>query len=149
LPTSLTCIGPRLEAAHLGDLLRLWVRPRAKSITSKTCPDLQGPSGECDRTDHLNQIRSAVAAASASPANLLPRLARPYVSTRTDISCRLARRRLRVNFQFSRLRYRFPYKIKYNNPRAGAGILTGFPFEVSFFIRDSNPILIRPPQKKH
>ena len=42
LPTSLTYIVPALEAVHLGDLLRIWVRPGARFTPSP--PDFQGPA---------------------------------------------------------------------------------------------------------
>ena len=42
LPTSLTYIVPSLEAAHLGDLLRLSVRPVAQRLLPP--PDFHGPS---------------------------------------------------------------------------------------------------------
>ena len=42
LPTSLTYIVLGLEAVHLGDLLRIWVRPTVKITLSPT--DFQGPT---------------------------------------------------------------------------------------------------------
>ena len=67
LPTSLTYIVLGLEAVHLGDLLRIWVRPAVKFTLTPS--DFQGPT-EVHRT--AQDPRCFTEATSLSPNNSIP-----------------------------------------------------------------------------
>jgi hypothetical protein len=109
----------RLEAAHLGDLLRLSVRP-APTITIVP-PDFQGRApalrtrtqGPCSASQCSSSRPEAIPSCIARGVAFRRRL-----STRKEISPRGKRARLRVHTR----RCRFI-------AAAGSGILTGFPFD--------------------
>jgi hypothetical protein len=109
----------RLEAAHLGDLLRLSVRP-APTITIVP-PDFQGHTqalwtrtpGPCSASQ-CSPSRTESIPGCIAHANVA---SRRRLSTRKEISPQGLRVRLRVQ---SRCRF---------IAAAGSGILTGFPFD--------------------
>ena len=67
MPTSLTYIVLTLEAVHLGDLLRIWVRPGMKITLSPQ--DFQGPT-EAHRTPR--EARCFTGTTTLSPDNPIP-----------------------------------------------------------------------------
>ena len=67
MPTSLTYIVLSLEAVHLGDLLRIWVRPGTKITLSPQ--DFQGPTG-VHRTPR--EARCFTGTTSLSPGKPIP-----------------------------------------------------------------------------
>jgi len=67
LPTSLTYIVLSLEAVHLGDLLRIWVRPGVKITLPRQ--DFQGPTA-AHRTPR--EARCFTGTTSLSPAQPIP-----------------------------------------------------------------------------
>ena len=108
----------RPEATNLGDLMRLWVRPGAKTSAPSA---FHGPSRAL-QTPHKSQCSPA--AGPLSPANQIP--GTPTASNRKDNSAQSSRRRSRV-----RLRCRLQKII----PPPGSGLLTRFPFAQHFHVQ--------------
>jgi hypothetical protein len=121
LPTSLTYIVQLPEAVHLGDLMRIWVRPATKIILP--CSDFQGPT-RVFRTPQEGWCFTE--ASPLSPDNPIPgdgcapnKEKRTLPRTLADVSevgCVTA---LDANRYKTRM---------HQSPWAGSGILTRFPF---------------------
>ena len=118
LPTSLTYIVQLPEAVHLGDLMRIWVRPATKIIMPRS--DFQGPT-RAFRTPQDGWCFTK--ASPLSPDNPIPgggcasnKEERTLPRTLADVSevgCVTA---LSTNRRM------------YQSPWTGSGILTRFPF---------------------
>ena len=106
----------RLEAVHLGDLLRIWVRPGTKVTMSPS--DFQGTT-EVHRTPQEPRCFTGTGVPISGQAD--SRESEPL--QRKENSSRDLRRRLRV-----RLRYRTRPREE-PTPLPGSGILTRFPFD--------------------
>ena len=117
----------RLEAVHLGDLMRLWVRPGVKiNRLPRIFKDRQ------ERTGHRKKCGALPDHRTLSPANPIPGWS--DLLKRKENSSRGSRRRLRV-----RLRYRTSIHVP------GSGILTWFPFDrrceqIAHIVKRSYPI---------
>ena len=114
LPTSLTYIVLGLEAVHLGDLLRIWVRPAVK--LTLTPSDFQGPTG-VHRT--AQDPRCFTEATSLSPDKPIP-----------GITLLTKKRELFPELQPTFLSlFALPlWTPRRRSPQAGSGMLTRFPF---------------------
>lgn len=109
----------RLEAPHLGDLLRIWVRAGATPPRSPL-PDFQGPRGRPGHRRNCGALRVPNPISLLEDSRELERLCR------TENSARVSRRRLRVPLGYpDELLLRGPDG---SVPLPGSGIGTGFPF---------------------
>lgn len=109
----------RLEALHLGDLLRIWVRAGATPPRSPL-PDFQGPRGRPGHRRNCGALRVPNPISLLEDSRELERLCR------TENSARVSRRRLRVLLGYpDELLLRGPDE---SVPLPGSGIGTGFPF---------------------
>ncbi len=105
----------RLEAVHLGDLLRIWVRSGAKITHSPE--DFQGPT-PVHRTPR--EARSFTATTSLSPAKPIPGSAR--LTKKRELFPGLG--------PTSPRSFALPHSPpRGQSPRPGSGILTRFPFD--------------------
>jgi hypothetical protein len=114
------------EAVHLGDLLRIWVRPRARF---KCLARIF--KGRQEGTGHGKSCRALRHHTTLSPGKLIPGLG--VSLQRKENSSQASRRRLRVQMRCRKLagqparpRSRSSHSTK--SPPLGSGILTGFPF---------------------
>ena len=109
----------RLEAPHLGDQLRIWVRAGATPPRSPL-PDFQGPRGRPGHRRNCGALRVPNPTSLLEDSRELERLCR------TENSARVSRRRLRVPLGYpDELLLRGPDG---SVPLPGSGIGTGFPF---------------------
>ena len=116
MPTSLTYIVLSLEAVHLGDLLRIWVRPGVKITLSPQ--DFQGPT-RAHRTPR--EARCFTGTTSLSPDKPIP--GSPSLTKKREL--------------FPGLPPTSPGSVALphwttgggRSPRPGSGILTRFPFD--------------------
>lgn len=109
----------RLEALHLGDLLRIWVRTGATTPRGPL-PDFQGPRGRPGHRRNCGALRVPNPISLLEDSRELERLCR------TENSARVSRRRLRVLLGYpDELLVRGPED---SVPLPGSGIGTGFPF---------------------
>ena len=118
MPTSLTYIVPSLEALHLGDLLRIWVRPGVKITLSHQ--DFQGPTG-ARRT--AREARCFTGTTSLSPAEPIP--GSPSLTKKRELFPGLP--------PTSPGAFASPHRTPApkgdgQSPRPGSGILTRLPF---------------------
>ena len=120
----------RPEAVHLGDLLRIWVRPRVKIIrshgfsrASSGAPDATRPVALCGAKLPISGRTDSRAAAPQREKKTLPG-ARASVSVFVCVTaCVLQRGR---------------------SPRRGSGILTRFPFGCAGAVHSPRPASERP-----
>lgn len=112
----------RLEALHLGDLLRIWVRTGATPPRGPL-PDFQGPRGRSGHRRNCGALRAP------NPISLLENSRELERSNRKENSSPISRRRLRVFLGYpdelpsSRRGAR-----RRTVPLPGSGIGTGLPF---------------------
>ena len=116
LPTSLTYIVLPPEAVHLGDLLRIWVRPGAKTMTAPR--DFQGPA-RAHRTPR--EARCFTGTKPLSPAEPIPGV--PSLTKKRKLSPRLP-----PASPGSFALPLWPPRGRLLHP--GSGILTRFPFDL-------------------
>jgi hypothetical protein len=115
LPTSLTYIVLSLEAVHLGDLLRIWVRSGTRITPSPQV--FQGPTG-VHRTPR--EARCFTGTASLSPGKPIP--GSPSLTKKRELFPGLP--------PASPGSFTLPYWTpKDQSPWPGSGILTRFPFD--------------------
>ncbi len=83
------------EAVHLGDLLRIWVRPSTKFTLTRS--DFQGPA-----TGHwtAQEVRCFTLSRTLSPDKLIPGCGQGGSLQRKDNSSQACRRRLRVGLRY-------------------------------------------------
>lgn len=126
----------RLEAFHLGDLLRIWVRAGATSPRSPL-PDFQGPRGRPGHRRNCGALRVPNPISLLEDSRELERLCR------TENSARVSRRRLRVLLGYpDELPPWKGGRPEETVPLPGSGIGTGFPFaprEHAFSAREKTP----------
>jgi hypothetical protein len=114
------------EAVHLGDLLRIWVRPRARF---KCLARIF--KGRQEGTGHGKSCRALRHHTTLSPGKLIPGLG--VSLQRKENSSQASRRRLRVQMRCRKRRQRPASPCEetsshHQSPPLGSGILTGFPF---------------------
>jgi hypothetical protein len=136
--TDLTCRLPlptlfyRLEAVHLGDLLRIWVRSGTRLTPSRS--DFQGPTG-AHRTPQ--EPRCFTGTTSLSPAKPIP--GSPSLTKKRELFPGPPPTSLRS--------FALPHwTLAGRSPCSGSGILTRFPFDGSraclcfvSFVQSPNP----------
>lgn len=110
----------RLEALHLGDLLRIWVRTGATPPRGPLL-DFQGPRGRCGHRRNCGALRVPNPISLLEVSRELERLYRKENSPRTS------RRRLQVILGYPD-EHSYEGPDWYTVPLPGSGIGTGFPF---------------------
>ncbi len=108
----------QLEAVHLGDLLRLWVRPDVRMLWLESPDPSFGFSRVINCAPNITKLQCFANREAVSPLNAIPR---------SSALARLSKRgenSLWGNFQ----RVQNHLNVTVMNPHSGAGISTGFPF---------------------